>query len=79
MSEVVAYTREGNVGVISVNYPPVNALSHAVRAGLVSAWSRARRMQKQISSCWYVKAVRSLLARTSANLANLCRSRASPM
>ncbi len=37
MSEVVAYTRQGSIGVISVNYPPVNALSHAVRTGLVAA------------------------------------------
>ncbi|GGE66196.1 3-hydroxyacyl-CoA dehydrogenase [Streptosporangium jomthongense] len=37
MSEVVNYTREGNIGVITVNYPPVNALSQAVRSGLVAA------------------------------------------
>ncbi|WP_336367593.1 3-hydroxyacyl-CoA dehydrogenase NAD-binding domain-containing protein [Marinobacter sp. C2H3] len=37
MSEVVSYRREGVVGVITVNYPPVNALGHAVRAGLVAA------------------------------------------
>ncbi len=43
MSEVVAYTREGNVGVISVNYPPVNALSHAVRAGLVAALEQGQK------------------------------------
>jgi len=37
MSEVVIYSREGNIGVITVNYPPVNALSHAVRTGLIAA------------------------------------------
>jgi len=37
MSEVVSYQREGAVGVISVNYPPVNALGHAVRSGLAEA------------------------------------------
>jgi 3-hydroxyacyl-CoA dehydrogenase len=37
MSEVVNYNREGSIGVITVNYPPVNALSHAVRSGLVAA------------------------------------------
>jgi 3-hydroxyacyl-CoA dehydrogenase len=37
MSEVVTYNREGAIGVITVNYPPVNALSHAVRSGLVAA------------------------------------------
>lgn len=37
MSEVVSYIRQGAVGVISVNYPPVNALGHAVRSGLLAA------------------------------------------
>ncbi|AOY89232.1 3-hydroxyacyl-CoA dehydrogenase [Marinobacter salinus] len=37
MSEVVTYNREGNIGVITVDYPPVNALSHSVRSGLVAA------------------------------------------
>ncbi|WP_148861289.1 3-hydroxyacyl-CoA dehydrogenase NAD-binding domain-containing protein [Marinobacter fonticola] len=37
MSEVVTYQREGAIGVITVNYPPVNALSHAVRSGLLDA------------------------------------------
>ena len=37
MSEVVTYTREDRVGVICVNYPPVNALGHGVRSGLVAA------------------------------------------
>ena len=27
MSEVVTYNREGSIGVITVNYPPVNALT----------------------------------------------------
>ena len=37
MSEVVTYSRDGSVGVITVNYPPVNALGHAVRSGLLAA------------------------------------------
>ena len=37
MSEVVTYQREGAIGVITVNYPPVNALSQAVRSGLLAA------------------------------------------
>jgi len=37
MSDVVTYNREGAVGVITVNYPPVNALSHAVRFGIKDA------------------------------------------
>lgn len=37
MSDVVTYNREGAIGVITVNYPPVNALSQAVRSGIESA------------------------------------------
>jgi 3-hydroxyacyl-CoA dehydrogenase len=37
MSEVVSYIREGAISVITVNYPPVNALGHAVRNGLLEA------------------------------------------
>ncbi|MCW9044704.1 MAG: 3-hydroxyacyl-CoA dehydrogenase NAD-binding domain-containing protein [Alphaproteobacteria bacterium] len=33
MSSPVSYERKGNVGVITVNNPPVNALGHAVRQG----------------------------------------------
>lgn len=34
---VVSFSKQGSVGVISVNNPPVNALSQAVRAGLRDA------------------------------------------
>ncbi len=37
MANVVEYVREGEVGVITVNNPPVNAASHGVRAGLTAA------------------------------------------
>jgi 3-hydroxyacyl-CoA dehydrogenase len=37
MAQVVRYERRGNAGVISVDNPPVNALSRAVRQGLVDA------------------------------------------
>ncbi len=37
MSDVVVYEREGEVGLIKVASPPVNALSQAVRAGLMEA------------------------------------------
>ncbi|MGO1118826.1 3-hydroxyacyl-CoA dehydrogenase NAD-binding domain-containing protein [Rhodovibrionaceae bacterium A322] len=37
MSEVVTLERRGDVALIRVNNPPVNALSQAVRAGLASA------------------------------------------
>jgi 3-hydroxyacyl-CoA dehydrogenase len=37
MSDVVGWEKRGSVGLIMVNYPPVNALSHAVREGLIAA------------------------------------------
>ncbi|MEN6468320.1 MAG: enoyl-CoA hydratase-related protein, partial [Smithella sp.] len=36
MLETVAFSKEGNIGILSVNNPPVNALSRAVRAGIKS-------------------------------------------
>jgi 3-hydroxyacyl-CoA dehydrogenase len=37
----VAYEKQGSIGVITIDNPPVNALSHAVRDGLQSALARA--------------------------------------
>ena len=37
MSDIVKYERRGNVGIMSINNPPVNALGAAVRKGLVDA------------------------------------------
>ena len=34
MPEVVIFSKEGNIGLITINNPPVNALSQAVRAGI---------------------------------------------
>ncbi|KAF0155122.1 MAG: 3-hydroxyacyl-CoA dehydrogenase [Syntrophaceae bacterium] len=34
MAEIVAFSKEGNIGLITVNNPPVNALSQAVRDGI---------------------------------------------
>lgn len=36
MPEIVTFMKEGNTGIITVNNPPVNALSQAVRAGIKS-------------------------------------------
>ncbi len=41
MSDVVTYALDQGVAVITLNNPPVNALSHALRAGLVAAIDRA--------------------------------------
>jgi 3-hydroxyacyl-CoA dehydrogenase len=42
VSQIVDLRREGDVAVVTVDNPPVNALKHEVRAGLVEALSRAR-------------------------------------
>lgn len=34
MAEVVGFSKEGRIGLITINNPPVNALSRAVRAGI---------------------------------------------
>jgi 3-hydroxyacyl-CoA dehydrogenase len=34
MSELVTFSKEGTIGLITVNNPPVNALAQGVRAGL---------------------------------------------
>ncbi len=41
MGTVVTYERHGSVGVIRINNPPVNALSHAVRYGIMEALATA--------------------------------------
>ena len=41
MSDVVRYERAGRIGVITVDSPPVNALSHAVRTGLEQRFAEA--------------------------------------
>lgn len=42
MPSTVSYSLQDNIGVISVNNPPVNALSHAVRQGLLDAITTAQ-------------------------------------
>jgi 3-hydroxyacyl-CoA dehydrogenase len=42
MSNVVSYELVGNIGVISVNSPPVNALSQGVREGILNAVNAAQ-------------------------------------
>ncbi len=39
MSEIVSIRRDGDVAVVTMNNPPVNALGHAVRSGLADAIS----------------------------------------
>jgi 3-hydroxyacyl-CoA dehydrogenase len=42
LSELVSLRNEGDVAVITIDNPPVNALSHAMRSALVDALARAR-------------------------------------
>ena len=42
MTKVVSLRRQGEFGVITVDNPPVNALSHAVRQGIVERLSEAQ-------------------------------------
>lgn len=41
MNDVVRYETDGEIAVLTVNYPPVNALSHAVRSGIIDGIERA--------------------------------------
>ncbi|MDA0821395.1 MAG: 3-hydroxyacyl-CoA dehydrogenase NAD-binding domain-containing protein [Proteobacteria bacterium] len=41
MSHSVSYTKDGDIGIITVNNPPVNALSQHVRAGLSESFIAA--------------------------------------
>ena len=43
MSRSVSYTRDGDVWVVTIDNPPVNALSQHVRQGLLDAFTEARR------------------------------------
>jgi 3-hydroxyacyl-CoA dehydrogenase len=40
MASPVSYALDGEVAVITIDNPPVNALSHAVREGLLKAVER---------------------------------------
>ncbi len=41
MSNPVSLSRDSEIGIIRINYPPVNALGHAVREGLQHCLSEA--------------------------------------
>ena len=42
MSEAVSYELQGEIGVISVNNPPVNALAQIVREGILKSLELAQ-------------------------------------
>lgn len=41
MSDIVTYARQGDIGIITIDNPPVNALGLAVRKGIVEALDKA--------------------------------------
>src|SRR5438876_4397729 len=43
MSELVSFAKDGNVGVITVNNPPVNALSPGVPEGILASLQAAQK------------------------------------
>ena len=43
MSRSVSYTRDGDVGIVTIDNPPVNALSQHVRQGLLDGFTEASR------------------------------------
>ena len=43
MSRSVSYTRDGDVGIVAIDNPPVNALSQHVRQGLLDGFTEASR------------------------------------
>jgi 3-hydroxyacyl-CoA dehydrogenase len=42
VSDLVSYRRDGTIGVVTIDNPPVNALKNAVRAALVAALAEAK-------------------------------------
>ena len=51
INSVTDLTREGDIAVLTLNSPPVNALSANVRDGLVPASRKQRRTPRSRPSC----------------------------
>ena len=61
MSEVVHFTRQGPVGIVTVDYPPVNALGPGVREGILAAVDRGV-ADPQVRAMVLIGAGRSFIA-----------------
>ena len=70
MSEIVGFSKEGNIGVITVNNPPVNALSQAVRAGIKAGIEKGNADKDVAAMIIICEAGRSSRARISGSSAN---------
>ena len=61
MNEVVFSKAEDRIGVIEINSPPVNALSHAVRDGIILALQTAQN-DKEVEAIVLICAGRTFIA-----------------
>jgi 3-hydroxyacyl-CoA dehydrogenase len=61
MSEAVRFRQLGSIGIATIDHPPVNALSHAVRAGLIEALDRLDR-EGEIDALLIIGAGRGFIA-----------------
>ncbi|PWB65387.1 MAG: 3-hydroxyacyl-CoA dehydrogenase [Bradyrhizobiaceae bacterium] len=61
MSQLVSLVRDGNVALIVIDNPPVNALSSAVRAGILECF-RAARDDAQVAAIVFLGAGRTFVA-----------------
>ncbi|MBT5822924.1 MAG: 3-hydroxyacyl-CoA dehydrogenase, partial [Rhodobacteraceae bacterium] len=48
MSNAIEYELKGDIAVLRANNPPVNALGHAVRSGLIAGLERAESEAKAV-------------------------------
>ena len=70
MSHSVSYTKEDDIGIITVTNPPVNALSQHVRQGLAERFGRSRQRQHHRNGSHLRRAGPLSPARTLPNSAN---------
>ena len=62
MSDTVRYERRGNIAVITVDNPPVNALSASVREGLADSLANGRAADPRSRPCVLIGAGRTYIA-----------------
>ncbi|MBO0712991.1 MAG: enoyl-CoA hydratase/isomerase family protein, partial [Acetobacteraceae bacterium] len=74
-SHSVDWRQDGDVAVVTIDHPPVNALNNAVRAGLIEALARARR-DASVAAVVLTGAGRTFIA--GADIAEMDRPPQSP-
>ncbi|MGX9182075.1 enoyl-CoA hydratase-related protein [Mesorhizobium sp. BHbdii] len=80
MNKAVTYSVDGDVAVVKIDHPPVNALSGAVRNGIVAALDQAG-SDPAIRAVVLTGGEEELIAVTAQNLRRLAKLRppAGPM